>query len=216
MAWLSDRGVRPSSFFVVAGCHVPVMWVLAVNRQWAVDGGGAVLVWWVVIGMVGLLTVCKRTNNICIVIHLRGMVLRPWHAPVVIFRGRWSSCASCCLCCVWVPLLLGGRGCLLGGCRRFAAGVVCSGGGCITWHEGVLRWWWRKKQMSQAVTFVSMLFKLTRITIISRDDHAQCPLKFCSVCFSFTKVVVYYLAMFEVNAVAKSSSKPIPLHPSNP
>ena len=186
MAWLSDRGVRPSSFFVVAGCHVPVMWVLAVNRQWAVDGGGAVLVWWVVIGMVGLLTVCKRTNNICIVIHLRGMVLRPWHAPVVIFRGRWSSCASCCLCCVWVPLLLGGRGCLLGGCRRFAAGVVCSGGGCITWHEGVLRWWWRKKQMSQAVTFVSMLFKLAHITIISRDDHAQCLLflyKSCHLLF---------------------------------
>jgi len=66
--------------------------------------------------------------------------------------------------------------------------------------------------MSQAVTFVSMLFKLARITIISRDDHAQCP----SVFSSFTKVVVYYLAMFKVNAVAKSSSKPIPLHPSNP
>ena len=80
------------------------------------------------------------------------------------------------------------------------------------WHEGVLRWWWRKKQMSQAVVFVSMLFKLTRITIISRDDHAQCP----SVFFSFTKVVIYYLAMFKVNAVAKSSSKAIPLHPSNP
>ena len=36
--------VRPSSFFVVAGHRVPVMWVLAVNRQWAVDRGGAVLV----------------------------------------------------------------------------------------------------------------------------------------------------------------------------
>jgi hypothetical protein len=61
---------------------------------------------------------------------------------------------------------------LLGGCRRFAAGVVCGGGGSVTWH--VLRWWGRKKQMSQRVTFVSMLFKLARITIISRDDHAQC------------------------------------------
>jgi len=68
--------------------------------------------------------------------------------------------------------------------------------------------------MSQAVTFVSMLFKLAHITItiISRDDHAQCPSAF----FSFTKVVIYYLAMFKVNAVAKSSSKPIPLHPFNP
>ena len=30
--------------------------VLAANHQWAVDGGGAVLVGWVVIDMVGLLT----------------------------------------------------------------------------------------------------------------------------------------------------------------
>jgi hypothetical protein len=68
------------------------MWVLAVNRQWAVDGGGAVLVGWVVIGVVGLLTVCKRTNDddvvVVVVIHLRGMVLRAWRAPVVVFRGR--------------------------------------------------------------------------------------------------------------------------------
>jgi len=145
VAWLSGRGVRLSSFVVVAGRRVLVMWVLAVNRQWAVDGGGAVLVGWVVIGMVGLLTVCKRTNDnddvvVVVVIHLCGMVLRPWHVPVIIFRGCWSSCASRCLCCVWVLLLLGGRGCLLGGCRCFAAGVVCGGGGCITWHEGVLRW----------------------------------------------------------------------------
>jgi len=82
VAWLSGCGVCPSSFFVVAGHHVPVMWVLAVNRQWVVDGGGAVLVGWVVIGMVGLLTVCKRTNDddivVVVVIHLHGMVLRPW------------------------------------------------------------------------------------------------------------------------------------------
>jgi len=44
VAGLSGRVVRPSSFFVVAGHCVPVMWVLAVNRQWAVDRGGAVLV----------------------------------------------------------------------------------------------------------------------------------------------------------------------------
>jgi len=30
--------------------------VLAANRQWAVDSGGAVLVGWVVIDVVGLLT----------------------------------------------------------------------------------------------------------------------------------------------------------------
>ena len=168
MAWLSGCGVCPSLFFVVAGRRVPVMWVLAVNRQWVVDRGGAVLVGWVVIDVVGLLTVCKRMNDdnvvVVVVIHLCGMVLRPWRAPVIVFHGRWSSCASRCLCCVWVPLLLGGCGHLLGGCRHFAAGVVCGGGGCIMWHEGVLRWWWRKKQMSQAVTFVSMLFKLARIT----------------------------------------------------
>ena len=44
VAGLSGRVVRPSSFFVVAGRCVPVMWVLAINRQWAVDCGGAVLV----------------------------------------------------------------------------------------------------------------------------------------------------------------------------
>ena len=98
MAWLSGHGVCPSSFFVVAGHCVPVMWVLAINRQWAVDGGGAVLVGWVVIGVVGLLTICKRTNNDNdndnVVIHLHGMALRPWRAPVIIFHGCWSSCAS--------------------------------------------------------------------------------------------------------------------------
>jgi len=81
VAGLSGHVVRLSSFFMVAGRCVPVMWALAVNRQWAVDCGGAVLVGWVVIGMVGLLTVCKRTNDddviVVIVIHLRGMVLRP-------------------------------------------------------------------------------------------------------------------------------------------
>jgi len=81
VAGLSGHVVHPLSFFVVAGGRVPVMWVLAVNRQWAVDRGGAVLVGWVVIGMVGLLTICKRTNDdddivVVVVIHLRGMVLR--------------------------------------------------------------------------------------------------------------------------------------------
>jgi len=39
--------------------------------------------------------------------------------------------------------LLGRGSRLLCGCRRLAAGVVCSGGGCVTWHgDGVLRWWW--------------------------------------------------------------------------
>jgi len=51
-----------------------------------------------------------------------------------------------------------------------------------------------KEQMSQVVMFASTLLKLTRM--ISHDD--------------------YYLAMFKANAVAKSSSKPIPLDPSNP
>jgi len=43
--------MRPSSFFVGAGRRVPVMWVLAIDCPLAVDGGGAVLVGWVVIGM---------------------------------------------------------------------------------------------------------------------------------------------------------------------
>ena len=181
VAGLSGHVVRPSSFFVVAGHRVPVMWVLAVNRQWAVDRGGAVLVGWVVIGVVGLLTVCKRMNDddvvVVVVIHLRGMVLRPWRAPIIVFRGHWSSCASRCLCCVWVLLLLGGRGRLLGGCRRFAAGVVCGGGGCITWPEGVLRWWWRKKQMSQAVTQV----------LISKFVYIYLPIPFIKSRTSTTK-----------------------------
>jgi len=64
--------------------------------------------WW------GLLTVCKTTDNddVIVIVHLRYMVttslttmwpgsvvglfmtLRPWRAPVVVFRGRWSSCTS--------------------------------------------------------------------------------------------------------------------------
>jgi len=43
--------MRLSSFFVGAGHCVLVMWVLAVDRPLAVDGGGAVLVGWMVIGM---------------------------------------------------------------------------------------------------------------------------------------------------------------------
>ena len=66
VAGLSGRVVCPSSFFVVAGHRVLVMWVLAVNRQWAVDCGGAVLVGWVVIGVVGLLPVGGRLWWCCV------------------------------------------------------------------------------------------------------------------------------------------------------
>ena len=137
VAGLSGRVVCPSSFFVVAGHRVPVMWALAINRQWAVNRGGAVLVGWVVIGVVGLLTVCKRTNDddddIVIVIDLCGMVLRLWHVPVVVFRGRWSSCASCCLCCVWVPLLCVGA--IVVRWLWLFAGRLSSfrGWGCLRW-----------------------------------------------------------------------------------
>jgi len=41
----------PSSFFVGTRHRVLVMWVLAVDRPLAVDGGGAVLVGWVVISV---------------------------------------------------------------------------------------------------------------------------------------------------------------------
>ena len=43
--------MRLSSFFMGAGHCVPVMWVLAIDCPLAVDGGGAVLVGWVVIGV---------------------------------------------------------------------------------------------------------------------------------------------------------------------
>jgi len=43
----------------------------------------------------------------------------------------------------WAAVVVCGGSRLLHGCRRLAAGVVCSGGGCVTWHgDGVLRWWW--------------------------------------------------------------------------
>jgi len=92
--------VRPSSFFVGAGRRVPVMWVLAVDRPLVVDGGGAVLVGWMVIGVWVCLPYAKgRTTNdddivVVVVIHLRGRALRPCCAPVVVFRGCWSSCAG--------------------------------------------------------------------------------------------------------------------------
>ena len=64
--------------------------------------------WW------GLLTVCKTMDDDddVVVVHLRYMVttlltmmwpgslvgsfvtLRPWRAPIVIFRGCWSSCTG--------------------------------------------------------------------------------------------------------------------------
>ena len=72
-----------------------VMWrVLAANCQWAVDGDGAVLVGWVVIDMVD---VARLTCG----------VIRGSGAVECSFRGCWSSCAGCCLCYVWLSLLLG-------------------------------------------------------------------------------------------------------------
>jgi hypothetical protein len=40
--------------------------------------------------------------------------------------------------------------------------------------------------------------------------------KDCSVHFFIRKVVVYCLAVFKIHAIAKLSSKPMLLHPSNP
>jgi len=71
----------------------------------------------------------------CGVQFLWALVVLCWLLPllcVVVVIIRW--------CC---RHLLGGGSHLLGGCRHLAAGVVCSGEGCVTWHgDGVLKWWW--------------------------------------------------------------------------
>jgi len=64
---------------------------LAANCQWVVDGGGAVLVGWVVIDVVDMAGVICGSG-----------------AVECGFRGCWSSCASHCLCYVWLFSLLGG------------------------------------------------------------------------------------------------------------
>jgi len=46
----------PSVTWLPTGRGGVMLWVLTANHQWAVDGGGAVLVGWVVIDVVGLLT----------------------------------------------------------------------------------------------------------------------------------------------------------------
>jgi len=74
-----------------------VMWrVLAANRQWAVDGGGAGLVGWVVIDVVGLLTVSIQNDDIVIVIVPRQSALGPWGAVFMLL------CAGHCHCYVWL------------------------------------------------------------------------------------------------------------------
>ena len=61
--------------------------MLAVDCPVVVGGGGAVLVGWVVIGMWVCLPYAKGRmtnddNDDVVVIHLRGMALRPWCVPV--------------------------------------------------------------------------------------------------------------------------------------
>jgi hypothetical protein len=62
--------------------------LLAVNRQWAVDGGGVVLVGWVVIKVVGLLTVNTTTTTLSLsssyLVGLRCMVTTS-------LTATWSS-----------------------------------------------------------------------------------------------------------------------------
>ena len=57
-----------------------VTWrVLAANRQWAVDGGGAGSVGWVVIDMVRLLTVSIQNDDIVVVVVPHRSALHGYH-----------------------------------------------------------------------------------------------------------------------------------------
>jgi len=74
-----------------------VTWrVLAANRQWAVDGGGAGLVGWVVIDVVGLLTVSIQNDDVVVVIVPHQSVLGLWGAVFMLL------CAGHCHCYVWL------------------------------------------------------------------------------------------------------------------
>jgi len=57
-----------------------VTWrVLAANRQWAVNGGGAGLVGWVVIDVVRLLTVSIRNDDVVVVVVPHQSALHGYH-----------------------------------------------------------------------------------------------------------------------------------------
>ena len=112
-----------------------VTWrVLAANHQWAVDGGGAVLVGWVVIDMVQLLTISVVPHQSALhgyhitfsnVAQLTHGVIGGSGAMECSFRGCWSSSAGCCLCYMWLLLLLGGHGHLLGSCCHLLGSGSC-------------------------------------------------------------------------------------------
>jgi len=147
-----------------------------------------------------LVIVCWSLPLLCVVV----VVVRwlwPFLGQLLSFVGLWQS---------FVGQLssFGGRGCLQWwGLHEMAWGW------CV---EVVVVGGWR---MKANITGCDVCFNIV-------ETHTydlmwwSCPipflLKFCSVCSYFTKVVLYYLAMFKANAVAKSSSKPIPLHPCNP
>jgi len=62
-----------------------VMWrVLAANHQWAVNSGGAGLVGWVVIDVVGLLTISIQNNDIVVVVVPRQSALHGYHIAFIL------------------------------------------------------------------------------------------------------------------------------------
>ena len=88
--------------------------VLAANCQWAVDGGGAGLVGWVVIDMVRLLTVSIRNDDVVVVVVPHQSVLHGYHVTfsdvAQLTRGvvRGSGAMGCSfhvIVCWSLPLL---------------------------------------------------------------------------------------------------------------
>ena len=122
-----------SSLFVVVGAQlafgVPfsVMWlltggggvtwrVLAANRQWAVDSGGAGLVGWVVIDMVRLLTVSIQNDGI--VPHqsaLHGYHIVQRRGPAHSWGGSWLWGCGVQFSCHRMPVIAF----VMCGCSRY-------------------------------------------------------------------------------------------------
>ena len=88
-----------------------VMWrVLAANRQWAVDGGGAGLVGWVVIDVVRLLTISIRNDDIVVVVVPHRSALHGYHVvqrrgPAHSWGGSWLWGRGVQFSCRCVPVV---------------------------------------------------------------------------------------------------------------
>ena len=110
------------------------MWrVLAANRQWVVDGGGAGLVGWVVIDVVRLLTISIRNDDVVVIVVPQSVCVAwlprlsvTWPGSLVgwfVALGPWGAVFVSSLCVVVVVIRQLWP--FLGQLSSFVVAVVC-------------------------------------------------------------------------------------------